>query len=166
MGEDRDEDDGALRESVGWMNMKTFVSEVKWIGEKKGQLTFENGKGIEFSSPVDFGGMEGFVVPEELLVASLNACLHMTFVTFAQKMRIEIESYESEAEGHLDTVDEKTRFVKSIVRPRIVVRSAKDVSKAEKAISMAEDRCFITNSVDFEVTVKPLVSVLEDSPST
>jgi len=146
--------------------MKTFVSQVKWIGEKKGQLTFENGREIEFSSPPDFGGMEGFVVPEELLVASLNACLHMTFMAFAQKMRIGVESYESEAEGHLDTVGDKTKFVKSTLRPRIVVKSTKDVSKAERAVAMAEDRCFITNSVDFEVSVNPSVLVSEGDPAT
>lgn len=146
--------------------MMIFKSQVKWIGEKKGQLTFENGKEIDFSSPPDFGGLEGLVVPEELLIASLNACLHMTFIAFAQKMRIEVESYESEAEGHLDTVDSKTRFVKSELRPRIVVKSTKDVGKAEKAITKAEDRCFVSNSVNFEVSVDPLVLVSEGNKST
>lgn len=145
--------------------MIVFRSRARWVSGKKGKLIFENGNGVEFSSPVDFGGVEGLVVPEELLVASLNACMHMTFLAYAGKMRIGIESYESEAEGHLDTVEKQTKFVKLIHRPRIVLTSAKDLNKTEKAISYAEDRCFITNSVNFEVIVEPSISVCQDSPS-
>ena len=139
--------------------MKTFRSRARWIGEKKGELTFENGEKVDFSSPMDFGGMQGFVVPEELLIASLNACLHMTFLTFAQKMRIEVQSFESEAEGHLDETNDTTRFVGCTVRLRVLVGSAKDVDRAEKAISLAEKRCFISNSVNFEVSVEPTIRV-------
>lgn len=145
--------------------MIIFRSQARWMSGKKGRLTFENGKGIEFSSPIDYGGVEGLVVPEELLVASLNACLLMTFLAYAHKMRIGIESYTSEAEGHLDTVEKETKFVKLIQSPQIVVTSAKDVSKAKKAISYSENKCFITNSVNFEVIVKPSVSVSQGSPS-
>lgn len=139
--------------------MKTFRSHTRWIGEKKGELTFENGEKVEFSSPVDFGGMDGFVVPEELLIASLNACLHMTFLTFAQKMRIEIRSFESEAEGHLDETNDTIRFVGCTARLRVVVASERDASQAEKAVSLAEKRCFVSNSVDFEVSVEPTIRV-------
>ncbi|MFQ6128167.1 MAG: OsmC family protein [Thermoplasmata archaeon] len=139
--------------------MKTFESYARWISGKKGELTFENGRRIEFSSPVDFGGVEGSVVPEELLVASLNACLHMTFLTIAQEMRLEIESFESQAEGHLDTMGNETQFVKCTLRPRVLVSSPEDVSRAEKAISLAKKRCFIANSANFEVSVEPSVHV-------
>jgi len=139
--------------------MKTFESYVRWIGGKSGELTFENGDTVQFSSPVDFGGVEGSVVPEELLVASLNTCLQMTFLAYAQKMRLGIESFESEAEGHLDKVDDKTRFVKCTLRPRVLVSSAKHVSRAKKAISLADKNCFITNSVNFEVSVEPTIRV-------
>lgn len=139
--------------------MKTFESYVRWIGGKSGELTFENGDTVQFSSPVDFGGVEGSVVPEELLVASLNTCLQMTFLAYTQKMRLGIDSFESEAEGHLDKVDDKTRFVKCTLRPRVSVSSAKYVSRAERAISLAEKKCFITNSVNFEVSVEPTIRV-------
>ncbi|MFQ6106860.1 MAG: OsmC family protein [Thermoplasmata archaeon] len=134
-----------------------FVSHVRWIEGKKGELTFENGEKVRFSSPPDFGGVKGLPTPEEFLVASLNACFHQTFLTFAQKMRVGIESFEMDAEGHLDTSGDKTRFVKCVLRPRIVVSSSNDVSRAGKALRMAEERCFISNSVNFEVVVSPSI---------
>ena len=146
--------------------MKTFESYVRWTGGNEGELTFENGDTVKFSSPVDYGGVEGSVVPEELLVASLNTCLQMAFLAYARKMRVGIESFESEAEGHLDRVDHQTRFVKCILRPRISVSSAKHVSGAKKAISLADKNCFITNSVNFEVTVEPSVQVAGADEST
>ncbi len=139
--------------------MKTFRSRARWVGEKKGELTFENGEKVEFSSPVEFGGMDGFVVPEELLIASLNACLHMTFLTFAQKMRIEVRSFESEAEGHLDETNDTILFVGCTVRLRVLVASERDATQADKAISLAEKRCFVSNSVDFKVSVEPTIRV-------
>lgn len=141
--------------------MKTFRSTARWTGEKKGELTFENGEKVEFSSPVDFGGMDGFVVPEELLIASLNACIHMTFLAFAQKMRIDIQSFKSEAEGHLDETNDTIRFVRCTVRLRVQVASERDVNRAEKAVSLAEKRCFISNSVDFEVSMEHTIRVGE-----
>ncbi|MCJ2555925.1 MAG: OsmC family protein [Candidatus Thermoplasmatota archaeon] len=141
--------------------MKTFRSSARWIGEKQGELTFENGEKVDFSSPVDFGGMDGFVVPEELLIASLNACLHVTFLTFAQKMRIEVRSFESEAEGHLDETNDTIRFVGCTVRLRVLVASERDVKRAEKAVSLAEKRCFISNSVSFEVSMESTIRVGE-----
>ena len=43
----------------------------------------------------------------------------------------------------------------------MLVGSVKDVDRAEKAISLAEGRCFISNSVNFEVSMEPTVRVGE-----
>lgn len=141
--------------------MKTYGSRVRWIGEKKGELEFENGDRVDISSPVDFGGIEGLVMPEELLVASLNACLHMTFVTIAQKMRIGLLSFDCEAEGHLDDEHKDVRFVKCILKPSVSVGSEDDIKRAEKAMSLAEGNCFISNSVNFEIVTEAVFKVGE-----
>ncbi|MCJ2512705.1 MAG: hypothetical protein LN409_05085, partial [Candidatus Thermoplasmatota archaeon] len=63
------------------------------------------------------------------------------------------------AEGHLDETNDTMRFVGCTVRLRVLVASERDASQAEKAVSLAEKRCFVSNSVDFEVSVEPTIRV-------
>jgi len=74
----------------------------------------DNGKGIliaaekpdiEVASPPEFGGPGGTWSPEDLLVASVNACIMTTFLFFAKKDNIPVSFYESEAEEILEKVD-------------------------------------------------------------
>jgi organic hydroperoxide reductase OsmC/OhrA len=136
-----------------------YRSYVRWIEGNKGELTFENGKTEMFSSPPEFGGIEGQLTPEELLVASLNTCYHQTFLRYAKKMKIDVTSFEMEAEGDMETVGGETRFVSCVLRPTITVASAEDADKVQKAVSLAKKGCFIGNSVNFDLVVEPQVKV-------
>ena len=136
-----------------------YKSRVRWIEGKKGELVFENGETAAFSSPLEFGGVEGLLTPEELLVASLNTCYHQTFITYARKMRIDVASFEMDAEGDMETVDGETRFVSCVLRPQLTVNSPEDAKRVEKAIWMAKKGCFIGNSVNFEIVVEPHVEI-------
>ena len=60
---------------------------------------------IAIGSPPEFKGEAGVWAPEEMLVAALNACMMLTFVSFAQSKRLEFVAYESAAEGLLENVD-------------------------------------------------------------
>jgi organic hydroperoxide reductase OsmC/OhrA len=158
MGEHGGQDTETVSEHEEWIRMK-FRSYVRWIDGKKGEVTFENGEKASFSSPPEFGGVEGLLTPEELLVASLNTCYHQTLLTYAKKMRVDVVSLDVDGEGEMETVDGVTRFVSCVLRPRVTVASREDAAKVGKAISMAEKRCFISNSVNFEMIVEPQVTV-------
>ncbi|RKY41745.1 MAG: OsmC family peroxiredoxin [Candidatus Makaraimicrobium thalassicum] len=137
----------------------TYKTTVTWKEEKKGFLCSFGKETIKVATPPEFKGHEGMWTPEDLFVASVNVCIKTTFLYYAQKNNLEFLSYESEAEGVLEKVEDQFRFSKIKVIPKIVVRSSTQLQKAEELVALAEKNCLISNSIKSEVNVIPEVSV-------
>nr|HPQ81139.1 OsmC family protein [bacterium] len=58
-----------------------------------------------------------------MLVAAAESCFYLTLVAVAEKMRVEIESYSSTAEGLLTSADGKHKEISEItIRPSIKLK--------------------------------------------
>ena len=97
-----------------------------------------------------------------MLVAALNACMMLTFVSFAQSKRLEFVAYESAAEGLLENVDGKYRIVEVSVRPTLVLRSEADIAAARTIMAKVKENCFISNSITADVTLDPQFQLASD----
>ncbi len=112
---------------------------------------------IPGSSDPDFCGDTSRYNPEELLVSSLSACQMLWYLHLCSDAGIVVESYEDHAEGIMETTEEGGgRFVQVTLRPHVQVRGS--VAQAEVIHHHAHERCFIANSVNFPVELKPTVS--------
>jgi peroxiredoxin-like protein len=81
-----------------------FKTSLRWTEAKKAMLSAEGKPDIEVATPAVFpGGHEGIWSPEEMFVAAADICTMTTFLAIIHRRGIELESYESEAEGRLDT---------------------------------------------------------------
>ena len=130
-----------------------FHNFVKWKGEKKADIRFvESKQEIEVATPPQFGGHEGITNPEDLFVSSVNACFMTTFLAFVEKMGIELVSYESEAKGVLEKVDDIRVFTRVVLKPKIKAKATVDV--IETVIDMVKARSIVVNSVKSEVVVE------------
>jgi len=127
---------------------------VKWSGEKKGLLSCDGKPDMKVSTPPEFRGHSGIWTPEDMFVASVNACVMTTFIHHAQRKDLPLKSYESNAEGTLEFIDGKLKFTEVIVMPRISVASSDAVEAAKNFISRAEKGCLISNSINCNVIVK------------
>jgi organic hydroperoxide reductase OsmC/OhrA len=85
----------------------------------------------------------------------------MTFVSFAMKRELPVASYESEAEGLLEFVDDGYRFTRVVVRPRVVVSDPEAVEAVRKAIDDAHQACLVSRSIRSEVVVEATIEVAE-----
>jgi organic hydroperoxide reductase OsmC/OhrA len=112
-----------------------------------------------FSSPPEFKGVKELINPEELFVASENTCLLMTFISYAEKMRVEFLSYECDAVGYLEQGEKGFAFTRILLRPRIVVRNEEDRKKIERALELAESNCLIANSMKSKIEIEPEITV-------
>ena len=100
-----------------------------------------------FSNPVG-------VDPEEMFVASIASCHMLWFLDFARRAKIEVMSYEDNAEGLLEkTADGRTWITKVTLRPRVEV--AGEAGDLDAIHHQAHEACFIANSVKTEITVEP-----------
>ena len=134
-----------------------YKTKLKWKKERKGLLACQNKPIIEVTTPPEFKGHAGFWTPEELLVASVNACIMTTFLYYAEKKKLSFLSYESSAEGILERVGKKFMFSTVEVSPEISVSSEDDVEKAKDLFKTSEENCFISNSLKAKIILKPKI---------
>ena len=135
-----------------------YRTTVSWIEEKKGFLYSSGKPTIEVATGPEFKGHEGIWTPEELFVASVNSCIMTTFLYYAERKSVEFLSYESEAEGILERVENQFMFSEIKVRPRIIVASSDKSEKVKELIGLSEKSCLISNSIKSKVEVIPEIS--------
>lgn len=136
-----------------------YHNKLKWKGEKKADLKFmESKQEIEVATPPEFGGREGIISPQDLFVSSANACFMTTLLGTLKNMGVELISYESEAEGILETVDNLKIFTKIIIRPKIKAKETED--KLRLILSHAEKRCLVVNSMKTQVIIDPQIEAV------
>jgi len=133
----------------------TYKTTVTWNEEKKVFLSSFGKQTIEISAPAEFKGRAGVWTPEDLFIASVNACIKTTFLHYAQREHFDFLTYESEAEGILEKVENKIMFSEIKVMPKITVASDNQIEKAKDLMGLAEKNCFISNSIAAKVIVYP-----------
>jgi len=113
---------------------------------------------IEGSSPAFFNGDDTRHNPEVLLVASVMACHHLTYLAVCERAGVEVLEYRDSATGTLAIKDGKMRMVEVVLWPQVRIADPAQLEQARELHAKAHANCFITNSVNFEVKVQPTVS--------
>ena len=147
------------------MNIRTkpksfhYDVSVRWSHEKRGVLATAGKPDLEVASPPEFRGHPGIWSPEDLLVASVNACTMLTFLSAVMRRGIDLVSYESDATGTLESADGQFRFTRVALKPRIVVAREDQREAALAAFHEAESGCLIARSVVAKIEAEPLIEV-------
>ena len=140
---------------------QSYKTTVRWLGGRKGFLTCGNGPALAFAAPPDAHGEYGVLTPEDAFVAAVNTCIHMMFIWACERLKIDLVSYECEAEGfkqvHLDQTEE---FSQVILRPRIVARGG-DERRVQRAVQSARKYSLIAESVRCPVVIEPTITIVE-----
>jgi organic hydroperoxide reductase OsmC/OhrA len=132
---------------------------VRWTRERRGILALKDKPALEVASPPEFKGHPGIWTPEDLLVAAVSACTMTTFLAFAARREIALDSYQCDATGTLENVDGKFRFSRIVLRPKIVLSRAVDREKALSTFHDAEAACLVANSLSTKVEGEPEIMV-------
>lgn len=110
---------------------------------------------LEGSSDPAFRGDAARHNPEDLLVASLSACHMLWFLSLAARARVIVTAYIDRAEGTMETDrGGGGRFTKVVLRPLITLEAGTDASVADALHHDAHEKCFISQSVNFPVTIE------------
>ena len=147
-----------------------FSGELHWSGnagedehgklelERAFELRFECKAPLEGSSPAVFRGDDSRHNPETLLVASLMACHHLTYLAVCERAGIRLLEYRDSGTGTLAMKDGKMRMVDVRLAPQVRIADATQLDHARELHAKAHAHCFISNSVNFEVKVEPTVT--------
>lgn len=107
---------------------------------------------VECSNDPMLGGDPNKPNPEDLLLASLASCHMLWYLHLACNAGIVVKSYEDAPLGIGETGSRgEGRFIKAVLRPRIVVARGADLAKADQLHHDVHDFCFIARSVNFPV---------------
>jgi organic hydroperoxide reductase OsmC/OhrA len=147
-----------------------FEGELHWTGAAQtaadGRLKLGRAFVVRFagkpeiagSSPAVFNGDDTRHNPETLMVASLMACHHLTYLAVCERAGIGIVAYDDRGRGTLAMKDGKIRMTEIVLQPQVRIADAARIDEARALHEKAHANCFMSNSVNFEVTVQPTVS--------
>jgi organic hydroperoxide reductase OsmC/OhrA len=144
----------------------TYHTRVTWKGAHWGHIQMGNGPEMDFSAPPDAHGHAGVLTPEDTFVAAVNMCITMMFLWTTERFKLDLVSYECEAEGtKLVELDRTEIFTSVTLRPRIVLRTkgeerASIEKRARRALESAQKYSLVANSVKSEIRVDPVVEII------
>jgi organic hydroperoxide reductase OsmC/OhrA len=122
------------------------------------EVRFRDKAAIEGSSPAVFNGDDRRHNPETLMVASLMACHHLTYLAVCERAGIRLLEYNDSGAGTLAMKDGKMRMVEVVLSPQVRIADTAQIEQARELHARAHANCFMSNSVNFEVRVQPTVS--------
>ncbi|MEF8874074.1 MAG: OsmC family protein [Candidatus Thermoplasmatota archaeon] len=134
-----------------------YTSIVDWSDEEDahGTINMDCGYSCAFHKPVEFGGTEGLMNPEDAFVGSLAMCYSITLRSTLEKMKLELEDFELETTGVLEDTDNGSMITKIDLIPRVKLKSEDDRKKVERALKLAKKNCLISQSMSSEISLKP-----------
>ncbi len=141
----------------------TYQTRVTWKGEHWGHIQMGNGPEMDFSAPPDVQGHAGVLTPEDAFVAAVNTCVTMMFLWAAERFKLDLVSYECEAQGTKLVELNRTEIFKTVkLRPRIVLRAPREsrpsVEKhVRRALESAQKYSLVANSIKSEVQIDPVI---------
>ena len=149
--------------------MSKHVAELDWQSDgefvsgrysRRHMIRFDGGASIAGSSspavvPEPMSDASA-VDPEEALVASVESCPMLWFLSLALAAGIEILSYSDRAEGEMGRIAPGRMAVTRIVlRPNIAFAGPQpDSGELDRLHHEAHERCFIANSLKTEIVVE------------
>lgn len=149
------------RVSVEWQgNRGTGTSSYRDYG--RGNLVRADGKLHEIAGSSDktFHGNPERWNPEELLLAALSQCHMLSYLHVATNRGVVVTAYTDSPEGVMEqTVDGGGHFTLAVLKPIVTVSSSEMIEEALSAHREASQKCFIANSVNFEVRHEPEILV-------
>ena len=143
------------RSRVQWSNdggaftPDTYSRDHRW--------TYEGGVSHDASAAPDYHGNAALVDPEQAFTASLSSCHMLTFLAICAHKKIEVLSYDDDAEGFLGKNEQgKMAMTRVVLRPQVKFGdNAPDEAALLTLHRRAHRGCFIASSVTTQIDIEP-----------
>ena len=113
--------------------MNNIIMKLNFKDTFRGQLNKEN-------HSIEIGKGQDAMAPYELLYGALGSCLHATFMSIAEKKKINFESVDYEITGQKR---EKPPTTLEYVNVSMTIKGGSDQEKLKKSAQMAAKFCSI-----------------------
>ena len=143
-----------------------YSTSVAWKGEHWGHLVMGNGPEMDFSAPPDAQGHGGVFTPEDAFVAAANTCIMLMFLWAAERFKLDLQSYECNAEGTKTIELDRTEIFSQIrLFPKIRIAAGPDNTevikkRAERALQSARKFSLVANSIKSDIQIEPSIEII------
>ncbi len=138
--------------------MPSYKTTTLWKGSHMGELRCGNGAQMDFSAPAELYGKPNVLTPEDAFVGAVNMCFQLMFIWSVEKLRIDLVSYECEAEGLVEELLDRTSIFKKVtLRPKIEVRDCGEKA-VTRALALAKKFSLIAQSIEAEILIEPKIT--------
>ncbi len=142
----------------------TYNSNVTWSGA--GDTGTKNYKSYKRSYDINIGnkpiiagsadpaflGDPACHNPEDLLMASVSSCHMLWYLHLCSVRDVTVKAYSDQAEGTMtEEADGSGKFIAITLKPHVVISAQSDLAAAKAAHDEANKKCFIANSLNFNV---------------
>lgn len=139
--------------------MPEYSAKAVWTGGHRGELFCGNGATMPFSAPAALHGEPGVLTPEDAFVGALNLCFMLMFIWAAERLKIDLVSYECEAVGRVkEFLDRTSTFSRLTLRPRIEARNCTE-GDIRRALWLAEKYSLVWQSIKAEIELEPNIII-------
>jgi uncharacterized OsmC-like protein len=136
-----------------------FKSKVKWVKGVIGKASLE-GTELEFALPKEFGGEDGYIAPEQMLLASLLSCFSAMLWRILRAQRVEFRNYEGEIVGRMEKgADGYNAIKENIASIRIQLANKQDAEKVQKAVEISKKYCPVARLMRGNTEIRVDVSI-------
>lgn len=127
--------------------------------ERSHTISIDGKPDIACSSDAVFRGEKQKHNPEDLMVAAVSGCHMLWYLHLCSDNGIIVTHYSDQAKGTMDeNPDGSGQFSEVTLYPKVIVKDASMIEKANALHHDAHSMCFIARSVNFPVKLHPSAS--------
>lgn len=132
----------------------TFEGTAKWKSGTECDLTIKGKHITTVSPPPQFGGKEGYCVPEEVFAASLASCMNTLFLLIAKNSNLALRHAETKAIVKMNIEGlEKLIFTKIHFVMEVGLEKDDERKKAKRCFDIAQKICPLRQSWGEDVPI-------------
>ena len=99
--------------------------------------------------------------PEDLLVSSISSCHMLWFLHLASTKGIVVVNYTDNATGVMIEKEDGSGYFESVtLNPVVAITDASRIEETNELHQLANQYCFISNSLNFKVKHQPICQVV------
>ena len=132
--------------------MEVFTNTIAKRENELAKIAMSGVHEAEVGAPECYGGSPDALNPEEMFVASINSCIMLVFYHFADKYKVGIRSYSTEAAGTVEKTKNGLRFTGVLVKAKVVLCDESQAGKIGEIAQLAEKYCLVSGSVSCPVS--------------
>ena len=139
-------------------NEHTYRVVAWWASGKTGLVKSDSApNAIHFTTPPQFGGIEGRWSPEDLLLSAVASCFTSTFHALAERSSFHFTDLEVEVQGSVNKSELGYMFSEIVIRPTVKISSHEDRMHAERLMEKAKRLCLVSRALAVTQTFEPRV---------